>query len=93
VSFTVVNHGKPSKSLLQGAIFAIAVVAALVTAAASTPKIPVRTSIMKAKKYLQVGLPDTVRGLNLFRPVIPPKSRGVAQCMDLNKLFLKLSIF
>jgi len=37
------------KSLLQGAIFAIAVVAALVTAAASTPKIPVRTSIMKAK--------------------------------------------
>ena len=47
----------------------------------------------EGKKYLQVGLPDTVRGLNLFRPVIPPKSRGVAQCMDLNKLFLKLSIF
>ena len=41
-------------------------------------------------KYLQVGFPDAVRGLNLFGPVIPPESRGIAQCMDLDKLFLKL---
>ena len=44
-------------------------------------------------KYLQISLPDTVRGLDLFCAIVPPKSRGVAQCVDLNKLFLKLCIF